>query len=221
MAFIEPWRIAKSLIKLKSQINKAVPSRAIGDDGGIGDKAHQSRDSDHNPQIADDDGYGVVTAYDFTHDPASGMDSYMLAEWFRKNPDKRIKYIISNRKIWNPSVSPSWRRYTQANPHDKHVHFSIKGKEIFFDDDSDWRLPEFKANPSAGVVRDKPILKRGDRGPNVTYLQTLLDIDPADGRFGPQTQAAVIEFQRQHKLVADGVAGGYTWRALLSAQPQI
>lgn len=41
--------------------------------------------------------------------------------------DKRnIKYIIWNRKIWNPSVSNDWRPYNGKDPHDTHIHISFK-----------------------------------------------------------------------------------------------
>jgi peptidoglycan hydrolase-like protein with peptidoglycan-binding domain len=37
---------------------------------------------------------------------------------------------------------------------------------------------------------------------------------PLDGRFGPRTEAAVIAFQRDHRLVGDGIAGPLTYAAL-------
>lgn len=51
-------------------------------------------------------------------------------------------------------------------------------------------------------------------GDDVKVLQARLGL-PADGKYGPDTQAAVTAFQQQHNLSADGVAGPNTWAALL------
>ena len=67
----------------------------------------------------------------------------------------------------------------------------------------------------------RPILRRGDSGPNVLYLQTLLSsvVGPidTDGKFGPKTAAAVIAFQKANGLTVDGVVGPKTWDALEKA----
>jgi len=67
------------------------------------------------------------------------------------------------------------------------------------------------ALPIAAAVR--PLIKMGNRGPNVVYLQQKLHIT-ADGIFGPQTRQAVINFQKGHHLIADGIVGPRTWAAL-------
>jgi len=40
-----------------------------------------------------------------------------------------------------------------------------------------------------------------------------------DGDFGPKTEQAVIDFQKQHGLKTDGIAGSKTLGALANAQP--
>jgi hypothetical protein len=59
----------------------------------------------------------------------------------------------------------------------------------------------------------RPTLRRGDRGDLVKRIQTRLLVD-ADGIFGPATEAALRQFQRNRGLVPDGIAGPRTWAAL-------
>ena len=61
-------------------------------------------------------------------------------------------------------------------------------------------------------------LRRGATGADVTTLQNALvssgQIVAVDGKFGVQTQNAVIAFQQANGLNADGVCGPKTWAAL-------
>lgn len=199
------WRVAKSLETLRSQVNGAHPDRSKDSDGTIGDAAHASRDSDHNPWVQDG-GTGVVTAMDITHDPGHGVDTYVVAETLRQNRDSRIKYVISNRRIFAGANGPSpfiWRAYSGSNPHDHHIHVSVLPDKVFYDDTRPWNL----------ASDARPVLRNGSTGEAVKTLQRLLGIE-ADGIFGDQTEAAVKQFQATHALAIDGVVGPYTWRAL-------
>lgn len=55
------WRVAKSLLILRDQINQYAPHRNKDSDGTIGDEHHAHTNSDHNPQVIDGN-IGVVTA---------------------------------------------------------------------------------------------------------------------------------------------------------------
>ena len=65
-----------------------------------------------------------------------------------------------------------------------------------------------------------PLLKKGDSGIYVKYLQYGLHImcykvKPFDGIFGEGTKAAVIKFQKSKNLEADGKVGNKTWKELM------
>jgi peptidoglycan hydrolase-like protein with peptidoglycan-binding domain len=63
--------------------------------------------------------------------------------------------------------------------------------------------------------------KAGHRGGGVRSLQRRLGL-PADGVFGPQTEAAVKRYQASHGLTPDGVVGPQTRRSLgLGAGPAL
>lgn len=206
------WRMAKSLEILRAQINALSPNRDKSSDGGIGNAEHSSRTSDHNPNDA-----GVVCARDFTNDPAHGIDSEVMANKLLSSHDPRIKYLISNRKIASGDAGPQpwvWRKYTGANPHDHHFHISVKGDAQHYDDESSWKF-ELAVPPhvaAAPAVKADPVLRIGMTGPDVVRLQALLK--PNEGEFDGRTKAAVEAFQKSHNIVADGVVGPYTWKAL-------
>jgi peptidoglycan hydrolase-like protein with peptidoglycan-binding domain len=67
--------------------------------------------------------------------------------------------------------------------------------------------------------RSDPTLRSGSTGVAVRGLQRRLiaagfGIDDVDGRFGPQTEAALRAFQERHELDIDGIAGPQTWARL-------
>lgn len=58
------------------------------------------------------------------------------------------------------------------------------------------------------------MVSQGSKGAEVRALQHALGLS-IDGSFGPKTQTAVEQFQKQSDLVADGVVGSKTWAKLL------
>lgn len=205
------WRIAKSLEVLLRQLNQLFPNRSKISDGGIGDPRHSARTSDHNPNEK-----RVVCARDFTHDPANGLDCNKLALQLAKSKDPRIKYIIWNRQISNPSIqNGKWRFYGGSNPHTKHLHLSVKGN---YDNESEWSL----SGSETAIFHNPELVEFGDRGFAVKKVQELLvksgflkDKD-VDGIFGRGTEKAVKDFQKANGLGADGIVGKNTWKALES-----
>lgn len=70
----------------------------------------------------------------------------------------------------------------------------------------------------------RELLRTGSRGDDVKLLQRRLLEEGfslpkfgVDGIFGPETERAVIAFQRENGLVQDGIAGPITWGALLNS----
>jgi hypothetical protein len=121
------WKVAGSLDELLSQLNALAPGRSKASDGSIGDAAHATRDSDHNPWVVIA-GQAYVTARDFTHDPAGGLDCGRLADHLQHGHDQRVKYVIWNRRIMAGTGGPqpwTWRPYSGANPHTRHLHLSV------------------------------------------------------------------------------------------------
>lgn len=56
-------------------------------------------------------------------------------------------------------------------------------------------------------------IKLGSKGTEVKILQHALSLYE-DGIFGKLTEEAVIDFQKEHGLIADGVVGQMTWKTL-------
>jgi hypothetical protein len=131
---------------LRSQVNNEFPNRGKADDGTIAGAAHhvQNPTSDHEPNSL-----GVVRALDLTHSPARGFDSYKFAEVLRLNRDPRLKYVISNRRIFSSPLFTSkypawvWRTYVippGGDPHTGHVHISVLNVPSRYDDTSHWSI---------------------------------------------------------------------------------
>lgn len=140
------WRVANSLETLRRQLDTRFPARSRSADGSIGDATHQRRGSasDHNPWF----GPGIVTARDFTHDPAHGLDIGLVAGQLLDSRDPRIKYVIANRRI-GTNRSWRWEPYGGPNPHEAHFHLSVVA-DARCDEAHDWVLPVLGETPDGG-----------------------------------------------------------------------
>jgi murein DD-endopeptidase MepM/ murein hydrolase activator NlpD len=118
----------------------------------------------------------------------------------------------------------------KENGYGAHLHFSFRvgGKptmgagnidyEIFRAQQGGTPAPAkpAKAEVPAGGARPYPgkeLFRGAPAGPDLTYLQNKLGVNPP-GPFGPKTYAAVIAFQNKHGLKADGIVGPITWGKL-------
>lgn len=117
-------RATPAAIAVLRQATAIFPLRMKASDGLLPSAAHihQNPNSDHNG------GYAV----DLTHDKIAGID---CADLFLKlQEDKRVKYLIFKGQIWSKEKGTD--NYTGPNPHNKHLHISIK--DGCGDDTSPW-----------------------------------------------------------------------------------
>ena len=115
--------LSKSAERLRDQINDAFPDRDKRSDGWIGDARHSATKSDHNPALPS----GVVRAIDIDSDlggPAN--NAQYLANQLRilGKTDKRLAYVIYNKKIASPILFWKWRPY-RGYAHTSHIHISF------------------------------------------------------------------------------------------------
>ena len=142
-------------IAVLRQATKIAPSRSKVSDGLLPSKAHQEQNpnSDHNSGLA----------VDLTHDPARGIDCHDLYEQLKR--DKRVKYLIFKGQIWIPGRGD--KPYTGSNPHNKHLHISIK--DNCGNDESPWfpwlDKPKFSTVDQARLAasRLKPLPKKKEK----------------------------------------------------------
>ena len=109
------------------QATALVPNRLKASDGLLPSAAHlkTSPNSDHNTGLA----------ADLTHDPKNGIDCEVIFEELKK--DERVSYLIFKGKIWSRDRRTEGNRtYSGSNPHNKHLHISIRSSHA--NDTSSW-----------------------------------------------------------------------------------
>lgn len=124
------WYLAPSLAVLRSEVDQRWPARSKASDGTIGDTAHQARTSDHNPNSR-----GAVDAIDVT---ASGVHVPTIITAVQRHPSAH--YWIWQRQIADADDGWRPRAYTGTNPHDHHIHISIRQSATAEQDRRPWGL---------------------------------------------------------------------------------
>ena len=217
------WYVARSLNTLRDEINRSAPNRNKAADGTIGDAAHSARTSDHNPCSH----HGAVCARDITHDPAGGFDSYKFADWLRarcqSGAEKRVKYIISNKRIASGTINNwNWRSYSGSNPHSRHVHVSVVHGPSAFDNPMTWgwgttapKPPPVKPPPTttwySKLMSNQPTLEAWRQG-----HRRQADAAPARRcrAHGPSQRGQLRRRVRQrHRELAQQLQGVGRWQA--------
>lgn len=146
------WKLAPSLVALIAEMDAAFPHRDHSSDGSIGDTAHASRESDHNPYD------GWVHAVDIDEDlDGNQTDSHDLipfAERLIAARDPRVRYLIYERRICKFYTDSSghvpyrWYVYTGTNEHLHHMHVSINRTDAARQDRRPWFPPTPTPTPT-------------------------------------------------------------------------
>lgn len=129
------WELVPCLGQLRTELNRIAPNRDKTTDGTIGNAAHQLHVSDHNDDevgkvpIRDADSKHEVHAIDLDTDlrePNLTMEMVVqhVVARCRSGAEKRLRYVIYNRRIWEASNGWKQRAYTGDSPHNEHAHFS-------------------------------------------------------------------------------------------------
>jgi hypothetical protein len=157
------WIMVPCLVQLRTEFNQIAPGRDKASDGGIGDQAHAGDVSDHNPDetgrvpIRDADRINEVHAFDVDKDLRTpGLDMEKVVQFLlgrcRAGTEKRLRYIIFNRRIWEASNGWRQRTYTGRNAHDQHGHFSASYDTAREASTASWHLEDI---PVALTAADK------------------------------------------------------------------
>lgn len=220
-------KLVKAGETLRDQINKRWGNRDKRSDGWIGDRAHQARKSDHNP---DKDGW--VHAIDIDENMGAGKGrkgatarefADQLIKYAREGKDDgRLKYVVYENMIASgtyPNQFWTWRKGNWG--HTQHIHVSFTDKAET--DGSKFNLPIFNESKKEEPAK-KPVEKvsgipfpgnsfvsYGKRNEYVKDMQAQLIKKGykipagATGNYFQQTEKAVKQFYRQEmKLTSNG-----------------
>jgi len=157
------WVLIPCLKAFFAEFDRIAPSRDHASDGSIGDTAHQNEVSDHNPDetgrvpIHDADHLNEVHAIDVDNNLRESdltmekVVQFLLARC-RSGAEKRLRYMIYNRRIWAASSGWVQKTYTGASPHTEHAHFSASYETNLEASTASWHLEDI---PVALTAADK------------------------------------------------------------------
>ena len=121
-------KLSKAAVQLREQVDDSFSNRDRRSDGTTGNPRHAVRKSDHNP-----DEQGWVRAWDCDADLYKGGKPDVMSDLVdqirllcKSGVEKRISYIIYDGFIYSSIRNWKPRKYTGANQHKHHAHFSFK-----------------------------------------------------------------------------------------------
>ena len=140
-----------------------------------------------------------------------------------------INYIIFNRQQWKAwAPERGWTNYYGVSPHTDHIHFSFNWDGAY-QRTSGWSgvavTKPLTGPTGSGVPAPTPLppltstgyrlLAVGATGANVALVQRVLHV-AEDGRFGPQTQAALGAWQASHAVPVTRTLDNATWLKMIT-----
>lgn len=238
-----PWIVVPNLNEAKDQFDKRFPKRDDASDGSIGNTAHSTHASSHNPDKSgypewrDGDSKNEVRARDFDRDlkdPDYTMESVvqLWVKLARAGTLWWVRYIIYNGRIWHKKDGFKTRVYTGANQHTEHMHitsdFTEKADTVT---GVNWHLgdlvPKSGGQGGGEVVSPAPkpaapesLVVDGKLGPKtITRWQQIMHT-PVDGKIDADRSELIVAVQRRlrdtvdHRVDVDGKLGPETIGAL-------
>src|SRR5690242_18353384 len=177
------YQLVPSLVKLRSEFNEMGPVRDKSSDGWIGDARHAASVSDHNP-APDGDVHAIDV--DMSGPWLPGMSMERMVQYIvgrcRTGKERRLKYVIYNRRIWAASNNWDKANYYGTNPHDHHAHFSASYSPVQESNTTSWRLadllPPVDPNPEVPIVT-QPVPSAQQNADAIAGR----DIDPSENRY--------------------------------------
>lgn len=160
---VASWILIEAGKSLFRDFDLLAPSREKASDGSVGNLAHQQSVSDHNPDetgsvpISDADNINEVHAIDVDKDlRESDLTMEKVVQFLlgrcRSGAERRLRYIIFNKRIWSASSDWVQKPYTGANDHSQHAHFSFSYVTSLEASAASWKLEEI---PVALTQADK------------------------------------------------------------------
>lgn len=157
------WVLIPCLKALFAELDRIAPSRDHASDGSVGDTVHQNEVSDHNPDetgsvpIHDADHVNEVHAIDVDNNlRESDLTMEKVVQFLlgrcRSGAEKRLRYIIYNRRIWSASSGWVQKAYHGASAHTEHAHFSASYDTKLEASTASWHLEDI---PVALTTADK------------------------------------------------------------------
>jgi hypothetical protein len=217
------WVLVPCLRQLFTEFDQVAPRRAEESDGAVGDTAHSQTSSDHNPDetgnvpIRDADKINEVHAIDVTanlNSPDLTMERVVqfLVGRCRSGAEKRLRYIIFNRRVWSATSDWVQKAYTGSSPHTEHAHFSASYTSSLEASTASWHLADL-------LPEDLMLVKEGNQGELVKYWQYVLtdlgyDVGTVDGEYGPKMAAAVNAYRASYGLGPHTEITGWCARTL-------